>query len=95
MGKLEDVVRVKENGEIALPRMILQNESLKPGDYLSITDMEGVILLRKMEARPTVIDLFKELGSELRQKGYDSREKVDKFIDDVKLEVANEWIRSE
>lgn len=53
--------------------------------------MAGVIMIRKMYPKPTVVDLLIDLGRILNKKGYNTKEKVNVLINEVKLEVMDEW----
>jgi hypothetical protein len=40
-----------------------------------------------------VLDVFAGLGEALRERGYDSEEKIKELIEEVKEEVTEEWIK--
>ena len=39
------------------------------------------------------MDVFAGLGEALREKGYDSEEKIKELIDEVKEEATEEWMK--
>jgi len=91
MERIQDITRIGERGQITLPSEIRKHENLKKGDFLMVTDLGGMITLRKVEAKPNSWDMFRELGRALKEKGYDTDEKIVKFVDEIKEEVAREW----
>ena len=93
MELVEEIVKIGEKGQIILPEKIREKERLKRGDLMIIGYMDGFITLSKVEKMRDVIDVFTELGEALREKGYDSEEKITELIDEVKEEVTEEWIR--
>jgi AbrB family looped-hinge helix DNA binding protein len=93
MEVVEEIVKIGEKGQIILPEKIREKEGLKRGDLMILSYMDGFITLNKVEKKMDVIDVFTELGEALREKGYDSEEKITELIDEVKEEVTEEWIR--
>jgi len=91
MERIQDITRIGERGQITIPSEIRKHENLKKGDFLMVTDLGGMITLRKVEAKPNSLDMFRELREELKERGYDTKEKMMKFVDEVKEEVAREW----
>ena len=93
MEVVEEIVKIGEKGQVILPEKIREKEGLKRGDLMMIGYMDGFITLSKVEKKMDVIDVFAGLGEALREKGYDSEEKITELIDEVKEEVTEEWIK--
>ena len=93
MEVVEEIVKIGEKGRIILPEKIVEKEKLKIGDLMAIGYIDGFITLSKVEKKMDVIDVFTGLGEALREKGYDSEEKIKELVDEVKEEVTEEWIR--
>ncbi|MGB2728473.1 MAG: AbrB/MazE/SpoVT family DNA-binding domain-containing protein [Halobacteriota archaeon] len=93
MEVVEEIVKIGEKGQIILPEKIREKEGLKIGDLIMINYVDGFIILSKVEKKMDVLDVFAGLGDALREKGYDSEEKITELIDEVKEEVTEEWIR--
>ena len=80
----DEIVKIGKRGQITLPTNMRESENLKEGDYLDISDVGGVITLRKVEKKPSVIDLFKEVGEALVKEGITTKEKAQKLADSIK-----------
>ncbi len=48
-----------------------------------------------MTTNKSALEMLKELGTALREAGYDTQEKIDQLVDEVKLQVTNEWLAKE
>lgn len=84
----EEVVKIGKRGQITLPTKIREEEHLKEGDFLEIADVGGVLTLRRIEKRPTVVDLFSEVGTALHKEGITTKEKAIELAEQVKREVS-------
>ncbi|KXB08262.1 hypothetical protein AKJ58_00505 [candidate division MSBL1 archaeon SCGC-AAA385D11] len=67
---VESIVKIGKRGQITLPKEIREKEGLKEGSFLEISDIGGVLTLRKIEKKPSALDLFKEVGEALKKEGY-------------------------
>ena len=86
----EEIVKLGKRGQITLPNEIRKTEKLKEGDFLEISDVGGILMLRRVEKKPNILDLFKEVGNALKNEGITTREKVLKLVDDIKKESIDE-----
>ena len=84
----EEVVKVGKRGQITIPETIRKNEKLREGDFLELSNIGGVLTLRRIEKKPTVVDLFKEVGDALRKEGITSRDKALAFAERIKKEAS-------
>ncbi len=50
------------------------------------------VIEKKLDPSKSAFDMLEELGQALRAAGYDTREKIDQLVDEVKLEVTEEWL---
>lgn len=85
----EEVVKIGKRGQITIPETMRRSEKLKEGDFLELSNIGGVLTLRRIEKKPTVVDLFKEVGDALRKEGITSREKALAFTDVIKKEASS------
>lgn len=83
----EEVVKVGKRGQITIPETIRKTEKLKEGDFLELSNVGGILTLRRIEKKPTVVDLFKEVGVALRREGITTREKALALADRIKKEA--------
>ena len=90
---IEDAVKVGERGQITLPIEIRRKENIKKGDILIVKDIGGSVNIRKANPEMTLDEVMNKLGKALRESGYDTREKVEKLMKEVKREVADEWLK--
>jgi SpoVT / AbrB like domain. len=93
MDVVEEIVKIGEKGQIILPEKIMGKEKLRTGDLMMIDYVDGFITLSKVEKKMDVLDVFAGLGEALRERGYDSEEKIKELIDEVKEEVTEEWVK--
>lgn len=84
----EEVIKIGKRGQITIPETIRKTEKLREGDFLELSNVGGVLTLRRIEKRPTVVDLFKEVGAALKKQGINTREKALALADEVKKEVS-------
>jgi bifunctional DNA-binding transcriptional regulator/antitoxin component of YhaV-PrlF toxin-antitoxin module len=88
-----NVVVLGPEGNVTLPRQVLEHSQFGVGDRIFVTDLsDDAIVLKKLDPNKTVFDMLTELGEALRAAGYDTPEKVDALVDEVKLEVTEEWL---
>ncbi len=83
----EEVVKIGKRGQITIPDTIRRKEKLREGDFLELSNVGGVLTLRRVEKKPTVVDLFREVGNALRKQGVTTREKALALADAVKHEA--------
>lgn len=81
-----------KNRQIELPQELLKKEGFREGDPFQIIDIGGTITLYRVTEK-SAIDMLKELGSELKARGYTKR-KVIHLIDEIKDEIANERLKN-
>lgn len=67
---VETIVKIGKRGQITLPKEIREKEGLDEGSFLEISDIGGVLTLRRVEKKPSALDLFKEVGEALKREGY-------------------------
>ncbi len=84
---IEEVVKIGKRGQITLPSGIRESENLNEGDFVELSDLGGVITMRKIEKKPSVLDLFAEVGKALKKEGYSKQTSI-KLADEVKKEVS-------
>ena len=88
-----NVVVLREEGQIILPQGVLEHSRLGIGDLLFVVELsEDTIVLKKLDPSKTALDMLQELGVALRAAGYDTREKVDQLVNEIKREVTDEWL---
>ena len=88
-----NVVTLDPEGKVTLPNAMLKASHLDTGDHLFVIELSNdTIVLKKLDATKNARDLLNELGAALRAAGYDTREKVDQLVDEIKREVTEEWL---
>ena len=86
-------VTLDAEGKVTFPRQVLERHQWQGGDKLFVMQVsEDSIVLKRLDPNKTVFDMLKELGVALREAGYDTVEKVDALVDEIKLEVTEEWL---
>ena len=94
-----DQATVKPDGSISLPQRIRESGALKAGDILSLWWLPpDEIILRKVPPDAahddaefaTAMDEFRD---SLAAVGYDTPEKINKLVREVKREQAQEWMQ--
>jgi bifunctional DNA-binding transcriptional regulator/antitoxin component of YhaV-PrlF toxin-antitoxin module len=94
---VEDHITVLDvGGRVVIPPHVLDQSHLEAGDIISIMSVaDEVVVIRKASSSKSALEMLKELGTALREAGYDTQEKIDHLVDEVKLEVTNEWLTKE
>ncbi len=88
-----NVAVLEQDGKVSLPPGVIEDIHLATGDWLFVTELsEDSIVLKKLDPSKSAFDMLEELGQALRAAGYDTREKIDQLVDEVKLEVTEEWL---
>jgi len=88
-----NVVTLDPGGMVMLPREVLKTSRLGTGDLLFVVELsEDTIVLKKLDETKSALDMLQELGVALGAAGYDTREKVDQLVNEVKREVTEEWL---
>lgn len=85
----EEIVKIGKRGQITIPDTIRRKEKMRDGDFLELSNIGGVLTLRRVEKKPTVVDLFAEVGAALKKQGITTREKALALADAVKREAAS------
>jgi len=86
-------VTLDEEGKVTFPRQVLDSQHWQGGDKLFVLQVaEDSIVLKRLDPNKSVFDMLEELGVALRKAGYDTPEKVDQLVNEVKREVSEEWL---
>lgn len=86
---IEEVVKIGKRGQITIPDTIRRKEKLREGDFLELSNVGGILTLRRVEKKPTVVDLFQQVGIALRKQGVTTREKALALANAVKHEATS------
>lgn len=81
------ILRVGKRGQVTIPAEVRKEKGFEEGSYIQISEVGGVLTLRKVETKPDVLDLFKEVGEALQKEGI-TREKALELSDEIKREVT-------
>lgn len=86
-----EVIRVGEKGQVTIPSKFREKESIKKGELLEAIDIgDGNILLTKINKKQEFLAAMKILGKELKEKGYNTDDKIIKLCRDIRKEVYDE-----
>jgi len=91
MQVIEEIVKIREKGQITLPEKIQERADLKEGDFLVVNEIDGIIMIRRVKPEVDALDFFADFGRRIEEAGYDSKEKRRKLVDEIKEEVTKEW----
>ena len=69
------VVRVQEKGQVTIPLEIRKKLNLKKGDFVSVREVEGGVLIQPVEV--IVGNALDQLGEILREKGITLEELIE------------------
>lgn len=83
----KQILRVGKRGQVTIPAEVRRERGFEEGSYVEISEVGGVLTLRKVETKPDVLDLFKEVGEALKKEGI-TREKALELSDEIKREVT-------
>ncbi len=96
-GPVRDQVTVEADGSISLPEHIRESGALKAGDRLTVWWLPpDEIVLRKVtpEAdRDEFASAMEEFRTDLASAGYDTKEKINRLVRQIKEEQAREWMQ--
>lgn len=87
-GMKKQIVKVGKRGQVTIPAEVRRERGFKEGSYVEISEVGGVLTLRKLETKPGVLDLFKEVGEALRREGI-TKEMALELSDEIKREVTS------
>lgn len=90
MKMTQETITLQDGGQITIPDWLIKQTGLQIGEALRITNIRGLIIVHEANGI-SAVDLLEELGKALNESGYNTREKVHSLIDEVKMEVTEEW----
>ena len=90
MKMTQETIILQDGGQITIPDWLIKQTGLQIGEALRITNIRGLIIVHEANGI-SAVDLLEELGKALNESGYTTREKVQSLIDEVKMEVTEEW----
>jgi len=80
-------------GRISIPKEIREQIGLMSGAQLGISNWAGLIILYREDKDLDAFDAFARFGQLLREKGYDTSEKIDQLVKEIKRETTEDWLR--
>jgi len=89
----ERTVVIDSKGRISIPKEIRDQIGLMSGAQLGISSVAGLIILYQEGKGLDAFDVFARFGQLLREKGYDTPEKIDRLVKEVKRETTEDWLR--
>jgi len=89
---LERTVVLDSKGRISIPREIRDQVGLTSGAQLGISSLAGLIILYRDDQDIDAFDVFARFGQLLREEGYDTSEKVDQLVNEIKHETTEDWL---
>ena len=90
---LERTVVLDSKGRISIPKEIRDQAGLMSGVQLGISSLAGLIILYREDKDLDAFDIFARFGQLLREKGYDTSEKIDQLVQEIKRETTEDWLR--
>lgn len=90
---VERIVVLDSKGRISIPKEICDQVGLTSGAQLGISSLAGLIILYREDKDLDAFDVFARFGQLLREKGYDTPEKADQLVQEVKRETTEDWLR--
>ncbi len=90
---LEKTVVLDSKGRISIPKEIRDQVGLTSGAQLGISSLAGLIILYRGDKDLDAFDIFARFGQLLREKGYDTSEKIDRLVKEIKRETTEDWLR--
>ncbi len=87
---MEEIVKIGKRGQITIPTEMRKEWHLENGDFLDLTFVRDVMIVKKLEKKPSALDLFAEVGEALRKEGITTRKKAFEFAEQMKKEAVNE-----
>ena len=89
---LERTVVLDSKGRISIPKEIRDQVGLTSGAQLGISSLAGLVILYREDKDLEAFDVFARLGQLLREKGYDTSEKIDRLVNEIKRETTEDWL---
>ena len=89
---LERTVLLDSKGRISIPKEIRDQVGLTDGVQLGISSVSGLIILYRKDQDLEAFDIFARFGQLLREKGYDTSEKINRLVKEVKYEATEDWL---
>ena len=77
-------------GRISIPKEIREQIGLMSGAQLGISNLAGLIILYREDKDLDPFDAFAQFGQLLREKGYDTSEKIDQLVKEIKRETTED-----
>lgn len=90
---LERAIVLDSKGRISIPKEIRDQAGLTSGAQLGISSVAGLIILYREDKGLDSFDVFARFGQLLREKGYDTSEKIDRLVKEIKRETTEDWLR--
>lgn len=90
-GRVHEVVKVGERGQITIPSSIREMEGIRKGELLDVVYTDGTIVMTKLEKRGNLEMALKLLGKGLATAGYREREDILRFSEEARKKVHGEW----
>jgi AbrB family looped-hinge helix DNA binding protein len=50
------LVKIKSNGQLTIPKQVMEKTGIKCGDYLNLSKIDGKIVLQKIELKDEITD---------------------------------------
>jgi AbrB family looped-hinge helix DNA binding protein len=86
-------VLLDSKGRISIPEEIRDQVGITGGVQLGISSVAGLIILYREDKDIEAFDIFARFGQLLREKGYDTPEKIDRLVKEIKHETTEDWLR--
>lgn len=90
---VEKTVLLDSKGRISIPKEIRDQVGLTSGAQLGISSVAGMIILYREDKDLDAFDVFARFGQLLREKEYDTPEKIDQLVKEIKRETTEDWLR--
>ena len=89
---LEKTVVLDSKGRISIPKEIRDQVGLTCGAQLGISSVAGLIIVYRGDKGLNAFDVFARFGQLLRERGYDTSEKIDRLANEIKREATEDWL---
>jgi len=89
---LERTVVLDSKGRISIPKEIRDRVGLTSGAQLGISSLAGLVILYREDKDLDAFDIFARFGQLLCEKGYDTSEKVERLVKEIKRETTEDWL---
>jgi len=87
---LKRTVVLDSKGRISIPKEIRDQVGLTSGAQLGISSLAGLVILYREGKDLDAFDVFAQFGQLLREKGYDTSEKIDRLVKEIKRETTED-----